>query len=125
MSFSVPNQHRVHTGDLGSTDDIGNNGFFYLQGKSSRDDLKIIASDGGGWEHVSVSKKYVDPTWSEMCRIKDMFWGPEDVVIQYHPAHSSYVNNSKHCLHLFRPSFQVLPRPPAWMVGIKSLGQLG
>lgn len=32
--------------------------------------IAIIASWGGGWEHVSVSLARRCPTWEEMCIIK-------------------------------------------------------
>ncbi len=57
----------------------------------------VIASDGGGWEHVSVTpcntKRKTCPTWEEMCVIKDMFFKPEECVVEYHPAKSEYVSN--------------------------------
>ena len=88
---------------------------------------QVIASTGLGWEHVSVTirdekkkGKFVErtPTWSEMCRIKDIFWDKDEVVVQYHPAESDYVSNHHFCLHLWRPTEQVLPTPDALMVGI-------
>ena len=54
-----------------------------------------------------------------MCRIKDIFWRDDETVVQYHPAKSEYVNNMPNCLHLWRPISQVMPIPPAIMVGIK------
>jgi len=61
-----------------------------------------MASDGAGWEHVSVSMPDKCPTWNQMCFIKAMFWGEEDAVIQIHPVNSEYVNHHPHCLHLWR-----------------------
>src|ERR1035437_7507470 len=100
----------------------GNNGLFYIPGRSSRDELKIIASDGGGWDHVSVSKRYECPTWDEMCRVKAMFWDDQgDYAVQYHPAKSQYVNNHPYCLHLWRPNAGLeMSFPESWMVGVKS-----
>jgi hypothetical protein len=51
--FKVPNEYRVHEGELGSNDEIGNNGAFVVPYQSFM--LRVIASDGMGWEHVSVS----------------------------------------------------------------------
>ncbi|MET4221928.1 hypothetical protein ABIB00_007164 [Bradyrhizobium sp. LB14.3] len=42
--------------------------------------------------------------------------------MQLHPPHSQYVNNSRYCLHLWRPTRQVTPMPPAAFVGIVGLG---
>jgi len=76
----------------------------------------VIASNGGSWEHVSVSLKNRTPNWKEMCFIKDLFWDEEDCVIQYHPPKSKYVNNHKNVLHLWRPMNIDIPMPPLIMV---------
>lgn len=81
------------------------------------DKAKVIISNGLGWEHVSVSLKGRIPRWQEMCYIKDLFWGDEEVVIQYHPRKSEYVNLHPNCLHLWRPTYTELPTPPMGMIG--------
>lgn len=68
--------------------------------------LKVLFSDGGGWDHVSVSLKTRTPTWDEMCAIKDLFFDPHEVVMQIHPAKYNYVNHHPFCLHLWRPQSQ-------------------
>lgn len=88
----------------------------------------VVFSWGGGWDHVSVSFRNRTPTWEEMCEIKKMFFHPEEVCVQYHPAESEYVNNYPYCLHIWRiqpkpnpviiPVLQI-PTPPSWMVGAK------
>lgn len=80
--------------------------------------MAIVAVDGEdtGWEHVSVSLRNRCPNWLEMCEVKDLFWLPEETVIQYHPASSAYVNTHPYCLHLWRPVSLALPLPPTWMV---------
>lgn len=118
MSFKVPEQYRT-PGHSTAAD--GNNGAFLIRSLRQRDDLFVIASDGAGWEHVSVSKKYECPTWDEMCKVKSLFWDdPEDWAVQYHPPMSRYVNNHPHCLHLWRPiDSDKMPFPHDWMVGVK------
>lgn len=117
MSFNVPEKSRITTGPLGSTPEYGNNGAFKIKLPRSQV-LKIIAGDGFGWEHVSVSRKDRCPTWEEMCIVKELFWTePEDYVIQYHPPRSDYVNLHEYCLHLWRPIGIALPRPPSMLVG--------
>lgn len=64
-------------------------GAFEIPGPSG-EDLKVIASPGDAsqdvpWEHVSVSTRRRCPTWKEMCFIKDLFWEPEEAVMQLHP----------------------------------------
>jgi hypothetical protein len=116
MSFHVPEKSRVLSGRYGSAKTDGSNGFFRVYcGRQ----FNVIASDGGGWEHVSVSLENRTPTWAEMCAIKNVFWDEEDCVVQFHPAKSDYVNNHSYCLHLWRPTAAVLPKPESWMVGIK------
>ncbi len=69
----------------------------------------IFAYDEDGvYEHVSVSctNKNKLPSWDVMCRLKDMFFYPEETVIQIHPAESQYVHGVgglKNVLHLWRP----------------------
>ena len=81
----------------------------------------VLWSFGGGWEHVSMApyKRSHTPTWDEMCRLKDMFFRDDEVVVQYHPAKSAYVNNMPNCLHLWRPLLEAMPVPPSIMVGIR------
>jgi hypothetical protein len=96
--------------------------------------LGIVVSDGlpcglpaDGWEHVSVSLSRVGkarvPNWEEMCWVKNLFWDPEDCVVQFHPPKSEHVNNYR-VLHLWRSLKAEFPRPPGWMIGIKALGYL-
>lgn len=118
MSFHVPNKYRVRDGRLGSDDDVGNAGAFDVRLRAGQR-VFVIASDGGGWEHVSVSRRDRCPTWDEMCQVKALFWDEDDWVVQFHPARAEYVNNHPNCLHLWRPVLDEVPTPPAWMVGIE------
>lgn len=80
--------------------------------------LNLIVSNYDGWDHVSVS--VVDseetPTWAEMCWVKDEFFDPHEVVLQYHPAKRNYVNIHPGCLHLWRPQKDKIHTPPLYMV---------
>lgn len=88
------------------------------------DMLRVIASDGldedgdHGWEHVSVSLATRTPTWEEMARVKDLWWGPDECVFQFHPPENDYVRCHPHCLHLWKPTAPGLsiPLPPKWML---------
>ena len=127
--FHVPEDRRVDlplSHALSSTIASGNNGAFDFVGPVPGWRLLVIASDGGGWEHVSVhaarERGLRDvqtrvPTWAEMVFIKNEFWGPEDVVMQLHPRQSVYVNQHPHVLHLWRPLDKVIPEPPPEFVG--------
>ena len=81
----------------------------------------LILREGpdGGWDHVSVSFRNRTPTWDEMCEIKRMFFRPDEICVEYHPAESEYVNNMPYCLHIWRPQREPIPTPPSWMVGSK------
>ena len=114
----VPEQYRVRNGNLASDESYGNNGYFLVPCVMRY--MAVIASDGEGWEHVSVSLKNRCPKWEEMCFIKNMFWDDEDIVLQFHPPKSEYVNNHPYCLHLWRPLEKQIPLPPSILVGIKN-----
>lgn len=131
--FHVPEKSRVTdpTFPLTSDASYGNNGYFTLPSPSPGWELIVVASDEGlngsiPWEHVSVSairKKPPAlriPNWTEMCFVKDIFWDGEDVVIQYHPRKSEYVNQHPGVLHMWRPVGVELPTPPSEMVGMKT-----
>lgn len=135
MSFRVPEQYRLarpmRNGAYAS--DPGDLfGVFVLPLPGGRT-LKIIACDGAedpttpreawGWEHVSVSvaerggaTRPKLPTWGEMCAVKDLFWEPEDVVVQFHPRRSEHVNFAE-VLHLWRNAMQPFPTPAPFLVG--------
>lgn len=119
MTFHVPEAFRIVTGPMGSDTSFGNNGAFLVPYTHSRVTLMIIASDGFGWEHVSASLANRCPTWDEMCFLKDTFWDGDDLVVQYHPPRSEYVNNHPYCLHMWRPVEAIVPLPPIDMVGEK------
>lgn len=88
--------------------------------KNSGKYLNFIFSYQLGWEHLSVSMPSRTPTWDQMCAIKDVFWNKDECCVQYHPREEDYVNNHKHCLHIWKPRHEVLPTPPSILVGFKS-----
>ena len=81
--------------------------------------LRIISSgddNGTEWEHVSVSLMRRIPKWDEMCFVKEMFWGEEECVVQYHPRKSLYVNCHPNVLHMWKWVAGDFPEPPVDMV---------
>ena len=122
------NKHRVDYGPLKASPTHGCNGAFEFS--VDRYPVRVIASDGTyggiGWKHVSVSIRgsRKPPPWEVMCRIKDLFWEPEEPVMQLHPPHSRYVNNHPGCLHLWQPLKESIPLPPDFLVGVKEIGLL-
>lgn len=134
MAFHVPEEIRLldhpHYGKMDSS--LGNNGVFVAKIpvkrrvpgttviQTEQDLMMIIAADGLGWEHVSVSlKSGTVPEWSVMCAVKDLFWDEEDVVVQIHPKASEYVNCHPGVLHLWRESGKNISTPPSEFVGYK------
>jgi hypothetical protein len=120
-NWTLLNQHRVRSGLFASDESFGFNGLFLLWVNGTR--VKVISSDGEGWQHVSVSLEdhpKTCPKWEIMCAVKDLFWEPSDWVVQFHPAHSEYANNHPGCLHLWKcTDGREQPVPPSLLVGIK------
>ena len=124
MSFKVPEQYRIlkkHHPKLGSDPTYGNNGAFQIPIHRNKIAALAIASDGDGWDHVSIhimdkKGKASTPTCGQMCNFKNLFWDAEDCVIQYHPPHKLYVNTHPYVLHLWRPTEFNFPTPPMVMV---------
>lgn len=117
--FHVPNKYRLRTHPtLGSDESYHNNGFFVLPWRGY--EIRCQASDGEGWEHVSVTiNRDRIPNWEIMCFVKETFWDEEDTVVQFHPPKSQYVNCHPNCLHLWRPTEVTLPVPDPILVGPK------
>lgn|SRR5574337_656793 len=78
--------------------------------------LHVVASSGGGWEHVSVSLRNRCPHWDEMEYIKRQFFRDDETAVQFHVPPSRHINVHPFCLHLWRPLDAALPLPPAWMI---------
>lgn len=128
MSFHVPEKYRVVSGAgrLNSSEEDGNNGLFFVpvpgpQGRFYYPPLRlrVIASDGLGWDHVSVSLPDRCPLWMHMVYIKKLFWDPEDCVVQFHPPQSLYVNCHPYTLHLWRHQTTSIVLPDPLLVGPK------
>lgn len=94
------------------------NGQFVIPYATTGVNLCAIASDGCGWEHVSVSTRKRTPNWREMEYVCRLFWHDDEAVMQLHPPRSRWVNNHPHCLHLWRPVDVAIPLPPSILVGI-------
>lgn len=119
--FHIPEQSRIpHPWDLPNPSQMGNNGAFRIPSPEPGWVLYLICSDGLGWEHVSVhaakGNKTRTPTWKEMCAVKQTCWDRSDVVVQYHPAETDYVNDHPNVLHLWRPIERPMPMPQKVMV---------
>ena len=114
MKKAMPEQFR-DTRYSSSLD--GANGLFFIPGPFN--ELKVIVSDRGGWDHVSVSLNNRCPNWPEMCFIKNVFFEEGETVVQFHPKKSEYVNFHPYCLHLWKKQNIDFELPPSIFVGPK------
>lgn len=102
---TIKSDRRIQVQQTGSD---GMNGWVTLHGKT----LFFVCSNGGGWDHVSVSHRSRCPSWEEMCEVKDIFFGEDECCVEYHPARSEYVNIHPYCLHIWKPQTETIPTPP-------------
>ena len=118
---------RIRRGPFASDASYGMNGMFIIPCPTdAKLCLAVVCDDGQRthWEHVSAQvvhrKRHRPvriPTWDEMCYLKDIFWHPEETVLQFHPPHSQYVNMHPNVLHLWRHKFRSTELPPSILVG--------
>lgn len=83
---------------------------------NKRNELSVIAAVGNGWDHVSVSLKKRVPTYYEMKWVKNLFFKPDEVAVEFHVPTTDHVNLHDHCLHLWRPIDAPFPMPPQGFV---------
>lgn len=76
-------------------------GFFLFEHRG--ESIRVQASCGGGWDHVSVSLAHRCPMWEEMAWVKSVFFKEDEAVMQLHVADSKHINCHPYCLHLWRP----------------------
>lgn len=120
MKFHEVEEFRVKNGPWGSKkgDPFG---LFFIRLKPGGSVFKTICAPADEeWQHVSVSLPNRTPHWSEMCRIKELFWGEDVTCIQFHPKKEDYVNFHPYCLHIWRWTKGEFPLPPTDLVGPKS-----
>jgi len=92
-------------------------GMFWVTSPIDHAQMKVIASSGGGWDHVSVSRRNRCPNWPEMEHVKRMFFRDDETAMQLHVPPADHINCHPYCLHLWRPLDAEIPRPPAEFVG--------
>jgi len=92
------------------------NGYFEINGLGCL--LRVIASDGEGWDHVSISTRRRTPNWPEMKKIKEMFFLDEEPAYQIFPPKKDYINCHPHTLHWWRPQNQEILVPPGHLIGL-------
>lgn len=109
-----PGNFEQYRQTLGDESGDERNGILFIKPRG----LIVQFSDGGGWEHVSVSRSRRTPSYEDMDYIKQKFWSKNDTVMQLHVPIDDHINCHPNCLHLWRPMEADIPRPPAWMVGL-------
>lgn len=95
-------------------------GVFELPRPTDRAPLRIIASSGMEWDHVSVSRKNRCPNWTELEHVKRLFFCDDETAMQLHVPSTDHISVHPNCLHLWRPQSIEIPRPPGFMVGEKA-----
>ncbi|KRN77475.1 DUF7694 domain-containing protein [Weissella minor] len=84
-------------------------------------DWIVILSNGGNWEHVSISNKNRKrmPDWQTMQKLKQLIFKPDETAMQLHPADDDYISpatdgikNGVEVLHLWRPTKTTIPLQP-------------
>lgn len=99
--------------EFGGMGDEGN-GYFVVPGTGC--ELRIIASNDEGWDHVSVSTKRRCPNWPEMKRVKELFFKVDEPAYQIFPVQEYYINCHPYCLHWWRPQQGEILMPPLHMI---------
>ena len=79
--------------------------------------IRCIASNGGNWDHVSVSVadmsgKVRTPIWEIMEWTKRRFFFPHEVCYQLHVAEKDHISINDHVLHIWRHHSKKVPLPP-------------
>jgi len=92
-------------------------GAFLVPSIATGEPLKVLASVGMGWDHVSVSCQKRCPSWEEMEQVKRLFFRDSETAMQLHVPPADHINFHPYCLHLWRPLCRNIPRPPAALVG--------
>lgn len=93
------------------------NGAFVIPVAGQTTVLRVIASNGDGWDHLSVSVggEQRCPTWAEMEFVKNRFIG-DVAAMQLHLSEGDHINVHPYTLHIWRPQQRHIPLPPKWMV---------
>jgi hypothetical protein len=113
------NQFRIKEGPLASTDELGQNGAFIIGFKDDTALLVTVATRAG-WEHVCVSKRRkrmlqkpedVEPDNGDMATVKDIFFKPEETVVEYFPHRESCLHPAPGTRHLWKHNLRDFPMP--------------
>lgn len=79
-------------------------------------ELRVIASNGADWDHVSVSLVDRVPEYTEMKRIRTLCFEAHEWVYELHAPQKKHVNFHPNVLHMWRPQKLEIPIPPQILV---------
>jgi len=74
--------------------------------------LYVLAFARDGWDCVIASAKDGLPNGAEMKMLRDLFFKPDEIVMQLYSATGA---PEKSCLRLWRPHAGGIPVPPAFL----------
>lgn len=120
LNYNVLDKYRYKKQPFASND--GDDfGLFFIP-TTTNQVLNVLSSGykNQEWYHVSVSLPNRCPTWDEMAKIKNLFFGEEITAIQFHPKKSEYINNHPYCLHLWWKVGTDYELPPSILTGVKT-----
>jgi hypothetical protein len=81
--------------------------------------LRVIASWGFGWDHISISRQNCIPNYYEMKVVLKHFAERDEYWMQLYVPESEHVNCHPYCLHWWRPQNIMIPVPPSFLIGPK------
>lgn len=95
------------------------NGMFLIPRKGNfRGFYQVIATDGAGWDHISVclldsnfNFRERTLTWDEMCEIKDIFFKNNETTVEFHPREEDYIDEHPWVLHMWKSTAEAFPIP--------------
>lgn len=61
---------------------------------------------------ISFGDRCSFPEW---CMVKDIFWGKDECVVQFHLPSSKYIKRHPYCLHLWKKIGEEYEIPPKEM----------
>ena len=91
-------------------------GSFTMRSVVDGGELRIIASYGAGWDHVSVHHHRRIPNWLEMEQVARVFFRDDEYAMQLHVPSTDHINVHPRVLHWWRPQDVVIPTPPKKLV---------
>lgn len=115
--MKFPEKYR-HTKGIWGTKNGDNWGLFFIPSIKGAPLKVICAPSEAEWQHVSVSLPDRCPTWTEMCKVKNLFWDANETVVQFFPREDEYINNHRFCLHMWKHK-DGHNLPPSILVGAK------